>query len=135
MEARLRHRREDFPPLLESATKRHLAERLALEHECFFEFRIVVTRSATPAEHRVLLMRLKLVAAEERAILIGLKIRKSDDGLLGVERSRDLRNSVGEIVHVVAQTIRPAARARVYLFLEGLRERIVVNERQGVQDR
>ena len=84
VEARIRHRREYLPALIERPAEGHhryhvgephlfadFPHGAAFERERVLEFRIVVARSAAPAEHRVFLLRLIHFAAQQNAILIG----------------------------------------------------------------
>src|SRR3989344_5234691 len=145
LEAAFRHHLQDFPPLVERAAERHhrddvhethlfayLPHRAAFEEKCLLEFRVVIARSAAPAEHRILLDRLKELAAQERAVLIALEVGEADDDLLGVERRADFCDAVGEVVHIVFEPIVPAARLFAHLELHSFGKFIVVDKRKRV---
>src|SRR3989344_4424929 len=145
LEASLGHHFEHLPPLFERAAERHhrddvhethlfayLPHRAAFEEKCLLEFRVVIARSAAPAEHRILLDRLKELAAQERAVLIALEVGEADDDLLGVERRADFCDAVGEVVHIVFEPIVPAARLFAHLELHSFGKFIVVDKRKRV---
>src|SRR3990167_4544559 len=141
LKAAFGHHFEHFPPLFERAAERHhrddiheahfladFAHRAALQQECLLEFGVIVARRTAPAEHRIFLDGLKELAAQERAVLVGLEVGEADDDLFWIERRADFCDAVGEVIHVVLEQGLPAARLLAYLELHIFGKLIVVDK-------
>src|SRR5208283_1206674 len=86
----------------------HALERTAFELEAGSEGLVDVTRSAAKAEHRVFLVRLVVLAADQVRILVRFEIRKTYDDRLGRKRRGDLRDAFRQLVDIKADRIRIA---------------------------
>ena len=84
---------------------------VALEREAIVELRRDVARCAAKAQHRILLVRLEALAADEIRVLVGLEIGQPDDHLLRPERRRDRGHALGDLGDVELGRARIAADA------------------------
>src|SRR5688500_8487605 len=88
-------------PFLDGATKRnhdldvsqphvasHSQQRRAFEREAVGIADIVISRSSSKSEHRVLFLRLKLIASQETSILIRFEVTGANNDRLRIERRR-----------------------------------------------
>ena len=77
---------------------------------------MVIARGAAPADHRILLGRLELPAAEQRRVLVGLEVAQPQDHRLGMERGADgadaLRQLVDEVLRLVLVSVGDALDLR-----------------------
>ena len=103
----------------------------AFEREALAIARRVVARGAAEPDHRVLLLRLELGAADEVGILVGLEVAHADDDRLRIERRGDAwrgrapagRRSIRSCRHSPRVSSRDLALGRLVL------EAVVADER------
>src|SRR5688572_25182847 len=66
----------------------HSQQRRAFEREAVGIADIVISRSSSKSEHRVLFLRLKLIASQETSILIRFEVTGANNDRLRIERRR-----------------------------------------------
>src|SRR5205814_306821 len=110
----------------------HGLQRLTLELEAGPEALVDIARSAAEAEHGVLFLRLVAAAADEIGVLVGLEVRQAHDDRRRRERRGDLRDPLGELLHVEADRARVARHLHADLLLELPVQPLELEQRPGV---
>lgn len=75
---------------------------MALEREALLVQGRAVARGTAEADHRVLLPRLELRAADQPGVLVRLEVAHADDDGARMQRGRDPRQSAGKAVDEIA---------------------------------
>ena len=78
----------------------HFFNCLAFQPECFYEIIRDITRYATPANQRIVFMRLKTFASFQSLVFIWLEIRESYNNRLWVYFRSNFRNSFCQLIYI-----------------------------------
>ncbi len=78
----------------------HALERPAFQLEAVAEAGVDEARGAAEAQHRILLVRLVALAAEQGGVFVGLEVGQAHDHRLGGERRAQRGDAFGQLLHV-----------------------------------
>ncbi len=132
-------KRNEYHDVIKPHIIAYATQGFAFEPERFFETVVIVTRCTAPADHRVFFLRLVQVAADERAVFVGLEIGGTDDDIVRMKTSRDLCDAFRKLVDVKLRFVGVAMREFVdlphdieFVRITRVFERLVFDERIGV---
>ena len=113
-----RHQGQHLVPLLGGAAEGHHRDRVGQPHPLPHPFKGLtfqgesrgegsggVTGGAAPAQHRILLNRLKGCSAQKPGVFVALEIGETQNHRSGMERRRDAGHPLGQLVDVVLARI------------------------------